>query len=193
MSSKRELENRPPAAVRKGDQEKRTGRAVRPLESSFFLSKMIQARSNKPTTTTEAASKNASLNNAPSGSTIGVHFILPMALSHGIGSETHRIASLDWRTASGTCGQPEQKCSITWSPARPPSRGSRSSPEPRSACVWPLGSSVRSPHLLCKQHHARHDPAIDALCWARGFRVTSPCGTRDEAGCWQALNSRSCR
>jgi hypothetical protein len=73
MSSEMELENGPPAAVKKGTQEKREGRAALVYATSFSLSKMIEARGNGEPTETGAASRNVSLKNAPSGSNIGVH------------------------------------------------------------------------------------------------------------------------
>jgi hypothetical protein len=87
-----ELENRPPAAVEKGTQEKREGRAALVYATSFSLSKMIEARRKTEQTETGAASKNASLKNAPSGSNIGVHLKWPI----------HRVAELTptaWKAA----------------------------------------------------------------------------------------------
>ena len=72
--SQTELENRPPAAVEKGTQETRGGRAALVCATSFSLSQMIEARGNRKPKQTGAASRNASLKNAPSGSNIGVHF-----------------------------------------------------------------------------------------------------------------------
>ena len=72
-----ELENRPPLAVEKGTQEKRRGRAAEIPNSLLSLSKMVQARGNTDRTETGAASKNASLKNAPSGTNIGVHLKIP--------------------------------------------------------------------------------------------------------------------
>ena len=79
MSSEMELENGPPAAVKKGTQEKREGRAALVYATSFSLSKMIEARGNGEPTETGAASRNVSLKNAPSGSNIGVHLIEQVA------------------------------------------------------------------------------------------------------------------
>lgn len=72
-NSETELENRPPAAVEKGTPEKRRGRVAKIRNSSLSLFKMIEARRNTDQTETGAASKNASLRNAPSGPNIGVH------------------------------------------------------------------------------------------------------------------------
>src|SRR5690606_8706587 len=73
MNSETELENRPPAAVEKGTQEKRKGRAALVYATSFSLSKMNEAQRDREPKETGAASRNASLKNAPSGSNIGVH------------------------------------------------------------------------------------------------------------------------
>lgn len=73
MSS--ELEIRPPSAVRTGTLQKTEREGDGLLGLLLSLSKYVQARINENQTTTGAASKNASLKIAPSGSKIGVHLI----------------------------------------------------------------------------------------------------------------------
>ena len=73
-SSETELETRRRAAVETETQEKRRGRVTKIPNSLLSLSKMIEARRKRDQKETGAASKNASLKNAPSGTNVGVHF-----------------------------------------------------------------------------------------------------------------------
>ena len=74
MISKTELEHKVRVVIYKGTLKKRRERTAEMFRTSFSFSKMDEARQSQMNKTTMAASKNASLKNAPSGTKNGVHF-----------------------------------------------------------------------------------------------------------------------